>query len=346
MKRILAIATPAVLLITGCVATSEPTDDVLAVPSEQSSNLVVVVSNSILGSVVADILVCAEGDSSAMTVLMPLGTDPHDFQPSSAQVALMVGADLVIANGLGLEQGLEGGFDAARTDGARVLEVAEFVDPLLWRTEEVEDDHGHDDDHADEVDDHAGDDDHAESEEAHDHGEYDPHFWFDMNRMALAATVMGAELAEVTGDEIYNTCGAEVQEGIVETEKDVIEILEAIPADHRALVTDHEAFSYFAQRYDFTIVGVVIPGGSTLGAADSKALAALVSAIKDNNVPAIFGNASLNPALLEALAAEVGGDVQVVDLLVESLGGPGSHAETYLELMTTNATLIAEALTD
>jgi zinc/manganese transport system substrate-binding protein len=72
----------------------------------------------------------------------------------------------------------------------------------------------------------------------------------------------------------------------------------------------------------------------------------LVATIVREEVKAIFGNTAGSPALLETLADEVGGNLQVVELFVGSLGGPGSGAETYLEMMTTNATRIALALAD
>jgi zinc/manganese transport system substrate-binding protein len=334
MKKILGLAIPLSLLLSACAGTAETVPDleqpvVVAEPESTIEVPTILVSNSILGSVVGDILMCAVGTTDAMTVLMPLGTDPHDFQPSSEQVASMVRADLVVVNGLGLEQGLEGGIAAAIADGGQVFEVAEYIDPLVWV--EVDDGHDHGHDHG-----HDGD----------EHGEFDPHFWFDMSRMGLAAELLGVELARVSAESVFEDCGISVGSDIRATEAQVQSILSTVPAESRLLVTDHEALSYFADRYDFTIIGVVIPGGSTMGAPDSRALAKLVGIIRDNSVAAIFGNTALNPQLLDALAAEVGGDVQVVELFVESLGGPASGAESYSELMLTNATRIAQALTD
>jgi zinc/manganese transport system substrate-binding protein len=280
----------------------------------------VVVTTTVLGSVVGEILTCALGDDSSMSVLMPIGADPHDFQASSAQVALMASADLVVANGLGLEEG--------------VVDAIENVEAGSH------DDHGHEDEHSDEED-------HSE-EESHDdhgHGEFDPHFWFDMERMALAAELIGAELA-VNGDESFASCGASVAEEIRATDVLVADTLSSVQEANRVLVTDHDALGYLAERYDFEVVGVVIPGGSTLGDANSSDLADLVATIQNEGVRAIFGNTAGSPALLETLAAEVGGDVQVVELFVGSLGGPGSGAESYAEMMTTNATRIASALAD
>ena len=299
----------------------------------------VVVTTTILGSVVGDIATCAVGDDSSVTVLMPLGADPHDFQASSAQVAQMAKADLIVANGLGLEEGMMDALENIEADGGPVMEIASLLDPLPLGNLDghVEDDH---DDHAE--DDHELEDPAAE-EEAHDHGDFDPHFWFDMERMAQAAELIGAELA-LTGGEAYETCGASVAADIRATELDVITTLEEIPERDRILVTDHDALGYFADRYDFRIVGVVIPGGSTLGETNSQELAALVATMTTENVAAIFGDTATNSELLDVLASELDSDVSVIQLYVGSLGGPDSGAETYQEMMLINAALIVQGL--
>ena len=303
----------------------------------------VVVTTTVLGSVVGEILTCAVGDDSSMTVLMPLGADPHDFQASSAQVALMAGADLVVVNGLGLEEGVLDAVENVEADGVSVLEIASLVDPLPFGEEHSEDkaDEESHDDHGHEEEDHSDE----ESHDDHGHGEFDPHFWFDMERMAVAAELIGAALAG-NGDETFASCGENVAAEIRTTEVLVADALSSVLEANRVLVTDHDALGYLAERYDYDVVGVVIPGGSTLGDANSSDLADLVATIQDEGVRAIFGNTAGSPALLETLADEVGGSVQVVELFVGSLGGPGSGAESYAEMMTTNATRIASALAD
>ncbi len=337
------------LLLSACSAapTGETTtgSDEVAV-SESRLAPSVVVTTTILGSVVGDILTCAAGDDSSMTVLMPLGADPHDFQASSAQVAMMAGADLVVANGEGLEEGVLDAIESVEADGVTVLRIASLVDPLPFgdsHREEEGDAHSHDDDHdshADEAE-HSEEDDHAE----HEHGEFDPHFWFDMERMALAAELIGEAFA-ADGDESMASCGAETAADIRSVDRELSAILASVPEDQRVLVTDHDALGYLAERYDYDVVGVVIPGGSTLGDPNSRELAELVTTIEDQEVRALFGDAAVSPDLLLTLSEEVGDTIDVVELFVGSLGGPDSGAESYLEMMKTNATRIATALGD
>lgn len=334
-----ALSLATALVLSGCVDLSGDTDLAAPPAGSPSPALSIVVSTTVLGGVVSDIARCAEGDDQAVTVVMPVGVDPHDFQPSSAQVASMVAADLVIVNGLGLEEGLLPALDSIGSDGARVLEIGELIDPLPFGAEAEE--HSEDEHH----DDHA-DEDHSESgaeEDDHAHGAYDPHFWMDMDRMAAAARLIGEEV-ETFGAEGYSACGEEVAASIEGAEQELLDTLAGVPDARRILVTDHDALSYFAESFGFRVIGVVIPGGSTLGEPNSQELAALVSVIQDQDVPAIFGDATLSNEILEILAAEAGRDVQVVSLFIGSLGGPDSGATSYEEMMMTNADRIAQAL--
>jgi len=278
------------LALTGCVGTSDS-----ALPEKTAlETLSVVVTTTILGSVVRDIVTCAVGDDAGLSVIMPMGVDPHDFQASSEQVALMVGADLTVVNGLGLEAGLVSTFETLSAEGNPIFEVAGEVNPLPFGRSD--DDHAGEekasDDHA--ADEHAGEekagDDHAnedEDEDEHGHGGFDPHFWFDMDRMATAAELVGVRLGAVGGEQ-YVICGESVGAEIRVAEGNIIRILSAVPSERRILVTDHDALAYFANRYDFEVVGVVIPGGSTLGETSSQDLATLVSVMRDRQVSAIF----------------------------------------------------------
>ena len=331
--------------------------------AESSAPSVSVVSTTTqLGSVVGGIVACASPDSAAIT-LLPIGADPHDFSPSSAQVADMVTSDLVVANGLMLEAGLEDALENAASDGATVLEVAPLLDPIPFggkHGDEHSDEHdedGHDDDHGDKQGDEHGDedshsdehgDDHGDEEggedgDEHAHGSEDPHFWFDMNRMATAAEIIGAELAEDNGD-VFAECGSKIADEIRSAEQDVRTLLESVPADQRILVTDHDALGYLADVYGYEIAGTVIPSGTTLAEPSSADLVELVDVIEDEGVQVIFANTADPTTLADAVAAEAGTDVQVVTLFVGSLGGPGSGAEDYVSMMLTNAELISGAL--
>lgn len=325
-----AVAATAALGLAGC-SSAEGADEAGAADPEDTSSASVVATTTVLGDITAQVAECGGVE---VRTLMPVGADPHDFAPSSADVSDLVQADLVVANGLGLEEGLSAALESARADGARVLEVAPELDPIP-----MADTHEHE--HADED----ADEDEQAEEDGHDHGSLDPHVWLDAGRMAEAARLIAGELADVTGDDGLLACGDQVAETLEAVDDEVRETLAAVPAERRVLISDHAAFGYFADAYDVEIPGVVVPGGSTLAEPSSAELEALVDVIRESGVHAIFANTADNADLVEALAAEVG-LVQVVELYVGSLGPDGSGAETYAGMMTTNAQLIADALAE
>ncbi len=328
-------AVPLLLTLAACTPAAAPASDPSA-PAEAAP--VAIATTTQIGSLLADITACA-GTTSA--TLMGPGDDPHDFSLSSREVAELTKAKLVVTNGLNLESGLEAALSGAKADGATIFEVAPLLDPITYASIEEAQAKQHD------GHDHQASTGSASSsghDEGHNHGEFDPHVHMDVKRMAKAASLIGAELAKVTGDDKYATCGTEVETQLNQTDSEVRDILSAIPADKRVLVTDHEAYNYFAAAYDFEVAGVVIPGGSTDAEPSSQELADLVAVVREDKVSAIFSNNTVNPRLVEAVANEAGTDLKVVQLFEGSVGPEGSGAETYATMMLTNAQRIADAL--
>lgn len=352
------------LVLSGCSTTGAQSG---------SDAPVAIATTTQLGSVLGDITKCAGTTSST---LMPAGVDPHDYTPSNAEVADLARAKLVVAVGLGLEGGMSKTLENVKSDGATVYEVGPDIGPIPFGEDDhghaaetpattpdagqsqtpaataTEDGHDHSEEGHDDHDHNFRDHDHDHEtdtttepgHEGHDHGSEDPHFWMDVSKMATAAEKIGAQLTTATGDAQYTSCGQQVAESLRGTDAEVRATLDTIPAEKKVLITDHEAFGYFAQAYDFEIAGVVIPGGSTDAQASPAELAALARTIREKNVPTIFANTAVNPQTVDAVAKEAGADVKVVELYVDSVGPEGSGAETYATMMTTNARLIAEGL--
>ena len=130
---------------------------------------------------------------------------------------------------------------------------------------------------------------------------------------------------------------------LADLDEEVADILSGLSDEQRVLVTNHEVFGYFADQYDFEVVGTVIPSGSTVDGTSGGDLAELAEEIEEEGVPAIFSDVSASDQLIAALAGEVG-DVQVVELFTESLGDAGSEGATYIDMVRTNAIRIAAAL--
>jgi zinc/manganese transport system substrate-binding protein len=269
----------------------------------------VVVTTNVLGDVVSDLV----GDEAAVEVIMPPGTAPHEFQASAQQVAAMRDADALVTNGAGFEEGLTETIDAAEQDGVPTFAAIDAVDTLQLD----------------------GD------------GGTDPHFFTDPARMAAAAQGISDflvdELPGLDTPAFASQTRATI-DGLHALDGEVERTLSVVPANRRTLVTNHEVFGYFADRYGFEVVGAVIPAGTTQAEPSAAQLDELAHTIEDQHVPAIFVETSSPTRLADALADEVG-DVEVVELFSESLGDEGSRGETYAAMMRTNAERIADALT-
>lgn len=272
----------------------------------QSDDIQIVVTTTVLGDVVANVA----GPDASVVILMPTGADPHDYQASARQVAALNQADIVFVNGLGLEAALEDVLESAAADGASILEVAPLLEPLPF-----------------------GDGD-----------SHDPHVWMDPARMAKAATIIAQSLTSLDDSVDWKSRADAYGTRLDATDKEIERILAAIPERDRKLVTNHDSLAYLADRYDFVVVGTVVPGGSTLGDPSSGELAQLVRVIEEEDVQALFGETTQPSALADALAAEVGGEIEVIELYTGSLGAPGSGADTLIGMLLTNARRIAEGL--
>lgn len=334
MRRHPLIATAA---IVGLAAAACGDDDSAAGDGTPT----IVVTTDILGDVVAHLT----GDLAEVEVVMPAGADPHEFQPSARQAAALRDADVVVANGAGFEEGLEDAVHGAEEDGVVVFEAIDSVEALAPADDHEDDDHADEgeDEHADE-DEHAGEGD--EESDDHGHGDVDPHFFTDPARMATAAEALAGLLADevpaLDTDEFRDRAAAYVEE-LTALDDEVATTLAAVPAAQRKLVTDHDVFGYFADRYDFEIVGAVIPSTTTQAAPSAGDIDDLASTVESEGVPAVFADTASPDRLTDTLAAEVG-DIEVVQLFSESLGEEGSGAETYLDMVRTNAERIAEAM--
>jgi zinc/manganese transport system substrate-binding protein len=257
-------------------------------------------------SILGDVVENLVGDDARVEVLMPPGADPHEFALSARQAADLREADLVVANGGGFEEGFDDALEAAEDDGATVARAVDAVELI----------------------------------------DEDPHFFNDPARMAVAAEALAATLADEVPGLDTRAFSERARAYVAELESldaEVEAALAAVPAEQRKLVTNHDVFAYFADRYGFTVVGTVIPAVTTQAEPGAGELDELAATIEAEGVPAVFADTSSPESLAETLAAEVG-DIEVVELYSESLGEPGSDGDTYLAMVRTNARRIAAAL--
>ena len=262
-------------------------------------------------TIVGDLVHGVAGDEARTQVLIPLGADPHDFAPSAQQAASLREADLVVTSGLGLEAGIADALAAAADEGVPILELGPELDPR--------------------------------SLGGSDSATPDPHWWLDPLRAARAVESIAERLTQV-GEGDWTARATAFASELDALDDEFRTTLATVPAERRKLVTTHDAFGYFAERYDFEVIGVLIPGGATHAAPDPRALAALGAAIREAGVPAIFAESTLPTNVADALAAEVGSEVRVTILYTGSLGESGSGADTYVGMLRTDVERIVEAL--
>lgn len=273
----------------------------------------IVVTTNILGDVTREIA----GDEAEVTVLMKPGADPHSFAISARESAVVEQAGLLVHNGLGLEEGVQRNVGAAVESGVPDLAVAERVDPIRFS---------------------GGDSD----------GEADPHFWTDPRRMRTAVEhITDRIVSDVDGiDEQAVRANAQAYlEKLDELDERMTRQFDRIPDDHRTLVTNHHVFGYLAQRYGFTVLGAVIPSGTTLASPSASDLEDLAGTVREAGVPAIFADSTQPDRLATVLADRAGVDVQVRTLFTESLTGRDGGAPTYLAMMRANTDAIVDGLT-
>ena len=294
-------------------------------PSESGERPQIVVTTNILGDVVS----AAVGDQADVEVIMPLGSDPHDFAPSARQAESMENADLLIVNGAGFEEGMLDIIANVSDSGTNVFSFAEQIDLLEFTGEHS------DDEHSDE-----------EGEEHSDEEGGDPHIWTDPTRIITAVEALEPVVAGLAGvdSEALATSFDNYLAELASLDAAMEDTLAAVPEAQRVIVTNHEVFGYFADRFDFEVVGAIIPSLTTNAEPSASDLDELVEVIEAEGIQAIFGETTQSSNLADAIADEVGGAVEVVELFSESLGEDGSGAETYIGMMQTNADLIATAL--
>ena len=281
-------------------------------------------------SVVSDFVRNVAGDQVELTTLVGGDGDAHTFEPSPQDGVALAQADVIFENGVGFEGWLDKLYSSSQSKAKRV--VASKGLKLL----EADDDHDHQD---------------ATQGRKHDHKEHDPHVWHDVQNAIQMVQVIRDELvkADPANADKYTANAAAYVQQLKDLDQWVVKQVATLPEANRKLVTSHDTFGYFSNRYGFKVVGTALASFSTEASDPSaKDFAKLVDAIKAANVPAIFAENVQNPKLMQRLAQEAGVKL-APPLYTDALGKPGSEGDTYIKMMRYNVTTIvtqSEAMTD
>ena len=271
--------------------------------------------------VVADLVQAVGGDRVKVTTLIPPGADPHAYEPRPADLKALASTRLIVSSGGEIDEWLGGAIGSAGASGAKHLTILDAVDaggaapPADAGTE-------------------AG---HA--------GDVDPHWWQDVSLAPKAVEAIEHQLSAVDPDGITGfRAGARAAEARFKALDAAIEkCIASIPDRNRKLVTSHDAFARYAQRYGMEVVGAVIPSRSTQARSSSAAVARLIALIRRERIPAIFPETSVHPKVEKMLAREAGVKVGR-PLYADGLGAEGSPGATYAGALRSNTLAISEAL--
>jgi ABC-type Zn uptake system ZnuABC Zn-binding protein ZnuA/ABC-type Mn2+/Zn2+ transport system permease subunit len=262
------------------------------------------------------------GEAVAVSQMLEPNSDPHEYEPRPSDVQATAGAELVLANG----EDLDAWIDEIVADSgseATIVDLGDVVpDPM------------------------PGEDEHA-GEGEHEHAAaHDPHWWHDPRNVEAAVREIAAQLtkADPANRGIYRRNAERYLERLRRLDAGIARCVASVPAADRKLVTDHDAFGYFAGRYDIEVVGAVIPSQTTQAQPSAKDVSELVDLIEREGVRAIFPESDVSSRVADAIARQTGASAEY-DLYGDTLGPAGSDGETYLAMEATNADAIVRGLT-
>ena len=285
IPRVLFGICPVLLAVSACSSSS-------ALPDEKSELPTVVVTYSVLGNIVEQLV----GDAATVTTLIPDGQDPHEFEPSAKDIESLNNANIVVSNGLDFEEGLEETLNNVKTAEVNVFMAGDYITVRKL------------------------------SEDEHDHGAFDPHLWLS----PAAMLEMLPELSEAIGAAIGADLSVQLETLSAELTALDTQIQEIIGGVKCELVSGHDEMGYFADRYGCEVIGAVIPSLSTTSESSAGELADLKAEIETHGVPAIFTGLGTSPAVAEQLASELG--VKAVTLSTHFLDGAATYQEFMMRM--------------
>lgn len=286
-----------VILVSGCSGSEG---------SERDRPLVVATT-----TIIADVAEEIAGGRVEVYCIMPVGGDPHVYQPVPGDARMISRSDLVLMNGLQLEGWLT---ELARHAGGTrpMIEVTEGVKPL---------------------------------EDKERHGEPDPHAWFDVRNMHYYVDniVRGLVKVDPEGKEEYRQRADDYKAMLDSLDAWVREQIETLPEERRILITSHDAFRYFGEAYGIRVMA--LQGISTDAQPQTKDVIELVRAVRTHNIPAVFIETSVNPKMLEQIARDAGTRIGG-ELFSDSTGPPDHEGGTYPGMVRYNVRTFVEAMKD
>ncbi len=264
----------------------------------------------------ADIAQNVAGSRVHVNVLIPIGVDPHSFEPTPADIKKVADSNVLIINGAGVEAFLD---RLLQNAGGKRL-VVEASKTLTSRKPSV-------------------------GEPVDADNPVDPHFWLDPNNVVKYVENIrdGLSQADPDGAATYTANAAAYIAKLKELDQWIADQVKPLPPARRLLVTNHESLGYFADRYGFKIIGAIIPSVSTGSSPSAQQLAQLINHIRSTQAPAIFLETGANPQMANQVAQETGIKV-ITDLYTHSISDANGPAPTYIDMMKYDVRTMVDAL--
>ena len=318
------------LVLVAC--TGSGTDESSCREREDGDTLNVLASTPMMGEFVSQV----GGDNISLTVLMPPEANPHTYDPSPQDATTIAEADLIFFTGLKYEPApLLKLLESSACSPEVLAEVGESVFPVEFK-EGGHDDH---DDHGEEGhdDEEEGHDEH----EGHGHGAYDPHFWFDPNRVSYAAEYIEGKLIQYdpTNEESYKSLTDTFTTELKGLVNEVIELIGMIPSGNRKLITTHESLGYLEAKFGLEVLATIIPSLDSSDEVSPSDLVEVIEIIEEEGVKVMFVESETPSVYAETLAQETGITL-VTGLYVETL----KPNQSYSDFLISNVELIVNSL--
>ena len=256
----------------------------------------------------ADIAQQVAGSRLAVRALMPVGVDPHSYEPTPRDVAAVAESRALIVNGAGMESFLQKLLASAGGE-RRLIEASAGLEPRTSGNE------------------------------------IDPHFFLaPLHVVRYVENIRdGLTAIDPAGSSLYAANAAAYSAKLRELDAWIRSQVAGIPAADRLLVTNHESLGYFAESYGFTVVGTVLPGVSTDASPSARQLAGLIDALRTTGTKAVFLESGTDPKLARQVAQEAGIRV-ITELYTHSLTDAGGPAPSYIQMMEYDVKTIVGAL--
>jgi zinc/manganese transport system substrate-binding protein len=273
------------------------------------------------------------GDRVEVTSLLKPNVDAHDFEPSPADIDALARADVLLINGVGLEEWIDGAVEASGFRGQRV-DTSTGIKLLAGGDEHTEEEG------------HAEEEPAAKEEHAGEEGGNNPHIWQSpVNAKVMVTNIQRAfATADAEGAATYQANHDRYVAQLDQLDAEVAAQIGALA--NKKLVTNHDAFAYYVDRYGLEFVGSIIPSFDTSAELSAREVNDLVAKIKETGVKAVFSETSLPPETAQTVASEAG--VKVVTgegaLYGDSLGPEGSDGATYIDSIRHNTRTLVDNL--